>query len=308
MKNLKSILLFLFVFAISLSNINGQSIADSLHLPEIVVTASSTREIIPSQKLTGEELKNLNSLSVADAVRYFSGVQIKDYGGIGGLKTVDIRSMGTNHMGVFYDGIQLGNAQNGQIDLGKYSLDSFIWDGYAAIEDPVRTNVPDAIRVARNAGIKVKIVTGDNPETACSIAKDANISNKPNYMLGGDIARQTMFNLTKTDVFARTRPEDKQELVKKFQQIGEVVASVGDGSNDSAALNQAEVGIAMNNSTDIAKDIQHFIMFQLTVNVVAILIACVGPFIGVDLPFTVTQMLLVNLIMDTFAALQLMML
>ncbi|MDD4438896.1 MAG: TonB-dependent receptor [Tissierellia bacterium] len=124
MKNLKSILLFLFVFAISLSNINGQSIADSLHLPEIVVTASSTREIIPSQKLTGEELKNLNSLSVADAVRYFSGVQIKDYGGIGGLKTVDIRSMGTNHMGIFYDGIKLGNAQNGQIDLGKYSLDN----------------------------------------------------------------------------------------------------------------------------------------------------------------------------------------
>ena len=78
--------------------------------------------------------------------------------------------------------------------------------------------------------------------------------------------------------------------------------------NDSSALNQAEVGIAMNNGTDIAKDIQYFILFQLTVNVVAILIACVGPFIGVDLPFTVTQILLVNLIMDIFAALQLMML
>ena len=151
-------------------------------------------------------------------------------------------------------------------------------------------------------------VTGDNPKTACSIAKDANISNKPNYMLGSDIAVQTISNLTKTDVFARTRPEDKQKLVKKFQQIGEVVASVGNGSNNSAALNQAEIGIAMNNGTDIAKDIQYFILFQLTVNVVAILIACVGPFIGVDLPFTVTQMLLVNLIMDIFAALQLMML
>lgn len=81
-------------------------------------------EVIPSQKLSGEQLESLNSHSVADAVRYFSGVQIKDYGGVGGVKTVDIRSMGTNHMGVFYDGIQLGNAQNGQIDLGKFSLDN----------------------------------------------------------------------------------------------------------------------------------------------------------------------------------------
>lgn len=78
----------------------------------------------PGQSLTGAELKNLNSLSVADAVRYFSGVQLKDYGGIGGLKTINVRSMGSNHTAVFYDGIQLGNAQNGQIDLGRYSLDN----------------------------------------------------------------------------------------------------------------------------------------------------------------------------------------
>jgi vitamin B12 transporter len=98
---------------------------DSIHhIKEVIVIANQQKEVIPSQKLTGEELKSLNSFSVADAIRYFSGVQIKDYGGIGGLKTVDIRSMGTNHMGVFYDGIQLGNAQNGQIDLGKFSLDN----------------------------------------------------------------------------------------------------------------------------------------------------------------------------------------
>lgn len=102
----------------------AQEVADSLRLPEVVVTAPSSRETIPVQKLSGEELKSLNSFSVADAIRYFSGIQIKDYGGIGGLKTVDIRSMGTHHMGVFYDGIQLGNAQNGQIDLGKFSLDN----------------------------------------------------------------------------------------------------------------------------------------------------------------------------------------
>lgn len=81
------------------------------------------KEILPAQTLQGEELERLNSHSVADALRYFSGVQIKDYGGMGGLKTVNIRSMGSQHVGVFYDGIQLGNAQNGQVDLGRYSLD-----------------------------------------------------------------------------------------------------------------------------------------------------------------------------------------
>jgi len=80
--------------------------------------------VIPSQMLKGKQLERLNSHSVADAIRYFAGVQLKDYGGVGGIKTVDMRSMGTNHMGVFYDGIQLGNAQNGQIDLGRFSLDN----------------------------------------------------------------------------------------------------------------------------------------------------------------------------------------
>ncbi|MDR2041320.1 MAG: TonB-dependent receptor plug domain-containing protein [Tannerella sp.] len=93
-------------------------------LDELVVTANRYKEIIPAQTLKGEEMERLNSFSVADAIRFFSGVQIKDYGGTGGLKTVNIRSMGTNQMGVFYNGIQLGNAQNGQIDLGKFSLDN----------------------------------------------------------------------------------------------------------------------------------------------------------------------------------------
>ena len=81
------------------------------------------REVIPAQVLKEVDLQRLNSLSVAEAIRYFAGVQLKDYGGVGGLKTVNIRSMGTNHMAVFYDGIQLGNAQNGQVDLGRFSLD-----------------------------------------------------------------------------------------------------------------------------------------------------------------------------------------
>jgi outer membrane cobalamin receptor len=90
-----------------------------------VVTAfRQPDKIIPAQALQGEQLEKLSALSVADAIRYFSGVQIKDYGGIGGLKTINVRSMGSQHVGVFYDGIQLGNAQNGQIDLGKYSLEN----------------------------------------------------------------------------------------------------------------------------------------------------------------------------------------
>lgn len=224
--------------------------------------------------------------------------------------------------------IMLAHMNSDSIDMKN----EFIYDYTYAIEDPVRDDVPQAIKDTKDAGINVKIVTGDNPETAASIAKDAGINDHPNTMLGSDIYTATDSNLKKVDVFARTKPEDKQYLVKRFQQMGEVVASVGDGSNDSAALNQAQVGIALNNGTDIAKNaadvilldsaypsiplgvkwgrslyknIQHFILFQLTVNIVAIIIACVGPFIGVDLPFTVTQMLWVNLIMDTFAALAL---
>lgn len=106
--------------------IHSQSRLDSLqHLDEVVVTVRSLpKEVIPVQQLAGEQLGRLSSHSVADALRYFSGLQIKDYGGVGGLKTVNIRSMGTNHVGVFYDGVELGNAQNGTVDLGRFSLDN----------------------------------------------------------------------------------------------------------------------------------------------------------------------------------------
>ncbi len=97
---------------------------DTTFLKEVEITAQSYKEVIPAQTLEGQELEALRSHSVADALRYFSGVQLKDYGGVGGIKTVNIRSMGTNHMGVYYNGIELGNAQNGQVDLGKYSLEN----------------------------------------------------------------------------------------------------------------------------------------------------------------------------------------
>ena len=106
--------------------VKAQEQPDSSYLlHEVIVTARQpNRDIIPVQTLSGEELNRLNSNSVADALRYFSGVQVKDYGGVGGIKTVNIRSMGTNHTGVVYDGVELGNAQNGQIDLGQFSLDN----------------------------------------------------------------------------------------------------------------------------------------------------------------------------------------
>ena len=126
---MKYFLLFLiWIFSILPLDVLAKERTDTLphhQLGEVVVTARKPNEdIIPAQILSGEELHKLNSNSVADALRYFSGVQVKDYGGVGGIKTVNIRSMGTNHTGVVYDGVELGNAQNGQIDLGQFSLDN----------------------------------------------------------------------------------------------------------------------------------------------------------------------------------------
>ncbi|MCH5217936.1 MAG: TonB-dependent receptor [Muribaculaceae bacterium] len=119
--------LLLFAFLAVLKPLMATEAADTVghSLDELVVTGHRpVGEVIPAQSLTGDELQRLNSNSVADALRYFSGVQVKDYGGVGGIKTVNIRSMGSNHTGVVYDGVELGNAQNGQIDLGQFSLDN----------------------------------------------------------------------------------------------------------------------------------------------------------------------------------------
>ena len=125
MKRLFAIAMLGIVAGSAFANGETQDSVQVHHIQEVVVTSRLiSRETIPSQTLGGEELKKLNSLSVADALRYFSGLQLKDYGGVGGIKTVNIRSMGTNHLGIFYDGIELGNAQNGQIDLGQFSLDN----------------------------------------------------------------------------------------------------------------------------------------------------------------------------------------
>lgn len=143
---------FLLLFPILIAAIycEGKASNDSVALAEVVVKSSRRGSIIiPAQRLEGKELEKLNSHSVADALRYFSGVQIKDYGGVGGIKTVNIRSMGSNHTGVVYDGVQLGNAQNGQIDLGQFSLDNIealsLYNGH-------KSNILQPARDFGNAG------------------------------------------------------------------------------------------------------------------------------------------------------------
>ena len=217
-----------------------------------------------------------------------------------------------------------------------------VWLGYVAISDPVRPEVPAAVRACRQAGIQVKIVTGDTAETAREIARQINLwesadDGRPGSILSGvqfaalDDAAATHAAHT-LKVLARARPQDKLRLVTLLQQAGEVVAVTGDGTNDAPALNYANVGLAMGSGTDIAKEasdiillddsfgsivnavmwgralyqnIQRFILFQLTINVTALGLALLGPFIGVQFPLTVIQMLWVNLIMDTFASLAL---
>ena len=124
-------ILFILLWALSaasafaFSEAELDSVYNDFHIDEVQVTARSlTKDIIVPQTLKGEELQRLNALTVADAIRYFSGVQIKDYGGVGGIKTINVRSMGSQHTAVYYNGLQLGNAQNGQVDLGRFSLDN----------------------------------------------------------------------------------------------------------------------------------------------------------------------------------------
>ena len=111
------------VYAISRPELD--SLYSNFHLEEVEVTARAlTKDVIVPQTLKGAQLERLNALNVADALRYFSGVQLKDYGGVGGIKTINVRSMGSQHTAVYYNGVQLGNAQNGQVDLGRFSLDN----------------------------------------------------------------------------------------------------------------------------------------------------------------------------------------
>ena len=177
-------------------------------LREVVVTARSlSRDVIPTQSLMGRDLQRLSAVSVADALRYFAGIQIKDYGGIGGLKTVNVRSMGSQHVGVFYDGLQLGNAQNGQIDLGRFSLDNMesvsIYNGqkssilqpaknYASASALYMTTRRPSFEGAKQDNLKVSLKAGSfstlNPsvlwEHRLSRSVDLSVSSEYMYTTG----------------------------------------------------------------------------------------------------------------------------
>lgn len=213
--------------------------------------------------------------------------------------------------------------------------------GIAAISDPIRQDVPAAVAKCQSAGIDIKIVTGDTPGTATEIARqiglwDVDTDTDRNRITGAvfsDLSdEEALERITDLKIMSRARPTDKQRLVQLLQQKGAVVAVTGDGTNDAPALNHAQVGLSMGTGTSVAKEasditllddsfnsigtavmwgrslyknIQRFIVFQLTINFVALLIVLLGSVIGTELPLTVTQMLWVNLIMDTFAALAL---
>jgi len=212
--------------------------------------------------------------------------------------------------------------------------------GIAAISDPLRSDVPSAVEECHKAGIQVKIVTGDTSATAVEIARQIGIwkagTPSSDQITGPEFAAlsdEAAFNMVESmKVMSRARPTDKQRLVQMLQDHGEVVAVTGDGTNDAPALNHAHVGLSLGSGTSVAKNasditliddsfqsivkavmwgrslyrnIQRFVYFQLIVNVTALLLVLAGSIIGTELPLTVTQILWVNLIMDTFAAMAL---
>lgn len=223
---------------------------------------------------------------------------------------------------------------------GKLAVNDLTMMGIVGIEDPVRADVPAAIADCLNAGIQVKIVTGDAPGTAKEIGRQLGLwkdnDTDENILIGTDLAamsdEELRNRLPKVKIISRARPNDKERAVRMLKSLDYVVAVTGDGTNDAPALNAANVGLSMGDGTSVAKEasdmtiidnsfstianavmwgrslyknIKRFILFQLTVNVAACLIVAIGAFIGEESPLTVTQMLWVNLIMDTFAALAL---
>ena len=223
---------------------------------------------------------------------------------------------------------------------GKVVADKLTFMGVVAISDPVRLDVPAAVAECMNAGINVKIVTGDTPGTAKEIGRQIGLwtakDGDKNIITGPEFAAFSDEELDKRvldlKIISRARPMDKKRLVEALQRKNQVVAVTGDGTNDAPALKAAHVGLSMGDGTSVAKEasditiidnsfssigkavmwgrslyqnIQRFLLFQLTVNVAACFIVLFGAFMGEESPLTVTQMLWVNLIMDTFAAMAL---
>lgn len=236
-----------------------------------------------------------------------------------------------------YDSLDEAEAD---IKDGRVTTESLCFLGFVAIADPVRDDVPAAVKRCIDAGIAVKIVTGDTIATAREIGRQIGLwqegDGEKNIITGPEFAALSDEELERCildlKIIARARPMDKKRLVETLQKKGQVVAVTGDGTNDAPALKAAHVGLSMGDGTSVAKEasditildnsfssivravmwgrslyqnIQRFILFQMTVNVVACLIVLIGAFVSTHSPITVTQMLWVNLIMDTFAAMAL---
>ncbi len=235
---------------------------------------------------------------------------------------------------------QVLNDSDMAIADGKVVAEKLIFMGIVAIADPVRKDVPAAVQKCMAAGINVKIVTGDTPGTAKEIGRQIGLWTKKDsdsaIITGAEVEKLSDDELDKKvlglKIIARARPMDKKRLVESLQRNNQVVAVTGDGTNDAPALKAAHVGLSMGDGTSVAKEasditiidnsfssicravmwgrslyqnIQRFLLFQLTVNVAACFIVLVGAFMGTESPLTVTQMLWVNLIMDTFGAMAL---
>ena len=236
---------------------------------------------------------------------------------------------------------QVLNDGNKAIEDNKIVADKLCFIGVAAIADPVRLDVPSAVKECVDAGISVKIVTGDTPGTAKEIARQIGLwddekDTERNIITGPEFAalsdEELQERILDLKIISRARPMDKKRLVETLQKKNQVVAVTGDGTNDAPALRAAHVGLSMGDGTSVAKEasditiidnsfssigkavmwgrslyqnIQRFLLFQLTVNVTACFLVLFGAFMGTESPLTVTQMLWINLIMDTFAAMAL---
>ncbi len=248
---------------------------------------------------------------------------------------LDWQNRAMRTLGFAYQVVEEGDKTIGEQRVVAENL-HFI--GIAAIADPVRADVPAAVGECIDAGISIKIVTGDTPGTAREIGRqiglwDDKTDGEENIITGPEFAALSDEELERRilglKIIARARPMDKKRLVETLQRLGQVVAVTGDGTNDAPALRAAHVGLSMGDGTSVAKEasditivdnsfasigkavmwgrslyrnIQRFLLFQLTVNVTACLLVLCGAFMGTESPLTVTQMLWINLIMDTFAA------
>ena len=256
--------------------------------------------------------------------------------------TVEAQLLGYQNMAMRTLGFAFRLVEDNEPDdcVALVSENNLNFLGVVAIYDTIRPDVPAAVAKCQSAGIGIKIVTGDTPGTATEIARQIGLwkpeDTEHNRITGVAFAElsdeEALDRVMDLKIMSRARPTDKQRLVQLLQQKGAVVAVTGDGTNDAPALNHAQVGLSMGTGTSVAKEasditllddsfnsigtavmwgrslyknIQRFIVFQLTINFVALLIVLLGSIVGTELPLTVTQMLWVNLIMDTFAALAL---